>query len=207
MTAAIILAAGASRRFESQTPKLLAPFRGRPLAAWALTAVDVAGFDEVIVVVGGSGITPLLSTQLTVENYNWEDGIATSLTRGVAEAERRGHEVVVVGLADQPFVPSSAWMAVAATKSPIAVATIGGQRTPPVRLERNVWPLLPTTGDVGARAVMIAHPHLVTEVPCAGSAIDLDTQRDFERWTVDNSSRAGATLDHSVQSRSAEQDG
>ncbi len=198
MTAAIVLAAGASRRFEGQTPKLLAPFRGRPLAAWALDAVDDAGFDEVIVVLGGCDISPLLSTEFSVENYNWESGIATSLARGIAEAERRGHEVAVVGLADQPFIPSSAWMAVAATKSPIAVATIDGHRTPPVRLERQVWPLLPTSGDIGARTVMRAYPHLVTEVPCSGSAIDLDTQQDFERWTLDDPLQAGSTLDESV---------
>lgn len=127
-------------------------------------------------------MTSLLTTEVIVENPDWAQGIATSLTRGVAEADRRGHDVVVVGLADQPFVPSSAWRTVATARSPIAVATMGSHRTPPVRLERQVWPLLPATGDVGARAVMRTHPHLLIEVGCAGSSVDLDTLSDFEAW-------------------------
>ncbi len=117
-----------------------------------------------------------------MENSDWMAGMATSLQCGIAEADRRGHDVVVIGLADQPFVPASAWTSVAATRAPIAVAVMGSQRTPPVRIERSVWPLLPATGDVGARALMAASPHLVTEVACAGSSVDLDTPSDFAHW-------------------------
>lgn len=198
MTAAVILAAGASRRFHGNTPKLLTPFRGRPLAAWTLSAVANAGFAQVIVVVGGCDMTSLVTTEVIVENPDWTQGIATSLTRGVAEADRRGHDVVVVGLADQPFVPSSAWRAVAAARSPIAVATMGSRRTPPVRLERQVWPLLPTTGDAGARVVMRTHPHLLSEVACAGSSVDLDTQSDFEAWAHRDPPGADVTFGHST---------
>ena len=196
MTAAVILAAGASRRFEGSEPKLLTAFRGRPLASWTLDAVSAAGFDEVIIVVAGCNITPLVSTEIVIVNPDWNDGIATSLTRGVAEADRRKHDIVVVGLADQPFVPTSAWAAVAQRESPIAIARMGVQRTPPVRLERSVWPLLPTTGDVGARSVMVKYPHLVSEVTCEGSSVDLDAQSDFELWEQRNPPGGELTFGH-----------
>ena len=73
-----------------------------------------------------------------VHNPRWQQGQAGSLQL----AHRRGTRfttasLVVVGLADQPFIPASAWRAVAtaASAAPIVVATYDGVRGPnPVRL-------------------------------------------------------------------------
>jgi CTP:molybdopterin cytidylyltransferase MocA len=159
----------------------LAPFRGRPLVTWALEHVIAAGFDQTFVVVGPVDLSALLPGAVVVDNPAWASGQAGSLRAGIAAAEEHGHEVVVIGLGDQPLVPAEAWSAVADTDSPIAVASFDGRRTPPARLARSVWGLLPEDGDVGARGLMAARPDLVVEVPCPGEALDIDTAADLLR--------------------------
>jgi CTP:molybdopterin cytidylyltransferase MocA len=184
-TAGLLLAAGGGTRFESDAYKLLAEFRGRALISWAIDAVTAAGLDEVFVVIGavpiGRDLVPEPAT--IVENPSWERGLATSLQAGISAAVGSGHQAVVVGLGDQPLVPADAWRAVAASDSPIAVATYDGRRRNPVRLHESVWPLLPATGDEGARALMRERPDLVGEVPCGGEPADVDTVEDLDQWS------------------------
>ncbi len=179
-----MLCAGGGARFTGAGHKLLAPFRGRPLVSWALEHAVGAGLDETIVVVGSVDLGDLLPASATVvENPAWAGGQASSLQAGVAAAARAGHSAAVIGLGDQPLVPSAAWSTVAASPSPIAVASFGGRRTPPVRLAAEVWGLLPTEGDEGARALMRARPDLVAVVACEGEPLDIDTREDLTQWS------------------------
>ena len=182
--AAVLLAAGGGSRFAGPSPKLLAEFRGRPLISWALEAAGAGGLDELVVVCGPLDLVGLLEPDVTVvRNERWADGQATSLQAGLEHATARGHEAVVVGLADQPLIPASAWRRVAEARgAPIVVATYGGKRRNPVRLAREVWPLLPTSGDAGARVLMAQRPDLVGEVACEGDPVDIDTLEDLTRW-------------------------
>lgn len=178
-TAALLLAAGGGTRFGGDGHKLLAPFRGRPLVAWALEAASV--LDELIVVTGAVDL-PLSTGVREVRNERWAEGQATSLAAGLDAAA--GHDAVVVGLGDQPLIPADAWRLVAAaTSSPIAVATYGGARRNPVRLAAEVWPLVPREGDEGARSLLRGRPDLVTEVACPGDPADVDTQEDLTQWS------------------------
>ncbi len=188
--AAIVLAAGGGARFTAsggEGHKLLAPYLGRTVVEWAIENAVAAGLDATYVVRGATDlpIPPLAADRVTiVRNDAWRDGIATSLQAGIARARRDGHAAVVVGLGDQPLVLAEAWRRVArATSTPIAVATYDGVRGNPVRLSSMVWPLLPKTGDAGARVVMRRRPDLVTEVPCPGRAADIDTVEDLAEWS------------------------
>jgi CTP:molybdopterin cytidylyltransferase MocA len=183
--AAVVLAAGGSTRFGDGGSKLRSDFRGRPLVSWAIDAARGAGLAETIVVTGAVALGDLVPAGVTVVvNERWAEGMAGSLALAVDAARRAGHRAIVVGLGDQPLIPSSAWVAVAAEAgAPIAVATYDGHRRNPVRLASSVWPLLPADGDAGARSLLRSRPDLVREVPCTGNPADIDTPEDLGRWS------------------------
>ena len=183
--AAVILAAGGSARFGAGA-KQLVPIHGRPLLLHAVqAALDSGVFDAIAVVCGAvplDGVVP--DGVVLVPNPAWASGQASSVRAGLQWAEGAGFDSVVVGLGDQPGVPSEAWRLVATADlaEPIVVATYGGQRGNPVRLHRSIWDLLPDEGDEGARALTRRRPELVGAVPCPGTMVDIDTQEDLDRW-------------------------
>ncbi len=180
---AVVLAAGGGSRFAGETHKLAAPFHGSTVLGCAVAAAVDAGIGPVVVVAGSPGLGVELGPIEVVVNPRWADGQATSLQAAVDEAQHRGVDSLVVGLGDQPLVGAEAWRAVAlADGGPIVTASYGGERRPPVRLDRAAWPLLPTDGDEGARVVMRLHPHLVTAVDVTGVPADIDTVEDLDRW-------------------------
>jgi nicotine blue oxidoreductase len=189
-TAAIILAAGGGSRFRESggdMHKLLAPYLGRTVVEWAIEAAASAQLDATYVVRGATDLPlpPLVADRVSfVRNNRWREGLATSLQAGVTQARRDGHAAVVVGLGDQPLVLADAWRLVArATTAPLAVATYKGTRGNPVRLSSMVWPLLPRSGDEGAKVVMRRRPDMVVEVPCPGRSADIDTVDDLREWS------------------------
>ncbi len=116
---------------------------------------------------------------MAIHNSQWEEGIATSLQHAVTRARQLELGAIVVGLGDQPLVPSAAWRAVAASTAAVAVASYGGARRNPVRLASSVWDDLPRSGDEGARVLMRSRPELVEEVACSGDPFDVDTLDDI----------------------------
>jgi len=182
-----VLAAGGGSRFAAGGPglhKLMTEWRGRPLVSWAIEAAVSSGIGPVWVVEGAVDLSAVVPEGVSLlRNTRWEEGQATSLQVAVEAARSAGLDAIVVGLADQPSVPPSAWVAVASSPASIAVATYDGRSRNPVRLSAAIWDLLPTAGDEGARSVARHRPELVEEVPCEGDPTDIDTREDLARWS------------------------
>jgi CTP:molybdopterin cytidylyltransferase MocA len=188
-TVAVLLAAGAGSRFLGSGHKLLATLPhggGTSIFELSLQQVLAAGFTTIVVVTGAAAIPPSMLAYphvTVVHNNRWADGQSGSVLMGIHEAQRLKASAVVVGLADQPFVTAEAWRRVANAATPIAVATYFGRNGNPVRLHESIWPLLPNSGDSGARDLIRLRPELVSQVDCPGSAADIDTQEDLAQWT------------------------
>lgn len=192
---AALLAAGAGSRYiaagGSTSHKLLAQVKGQPLWHVALRAVADADFDRVVVVTGSIDLELPPGTPPHVEvrhNPNWASGQATSVQSAITVAAELGADSITIGLADQPGIPTVAWRAVADADPGcrIVVARYDGRIGPnPVRLRSDVWPLLATDGDEGARSLFRMHPEWVCHVDCAApedAAFDIDTPEDLQRW-------------------------
>lgn len=182
--AGAVLAAGGGTRFVGAEHKLLADFNGRPVVSWVIEAALEADFDQLYVITGAADLTDLLPADVTaVANEQWADGQASSIGVAIDRAEADGHDSLVVGLGDQPLVPSSAWRSVGAAAGVIVTATFDGSRRPPVRLQSSIWSEISRSGDLGASTLMRQRPELVSEVPCMGNPADIDTVEDLRRWS------------------------
>jgi CTP:molybdopterin cytidylyltransferase MocA len=187
----VLLAGGAGSRYEGTGHKLSAELvesgsgQARTVIERALVSALASDVGPVVVVTGAvPDVVPDSLADAVVSHHNprWADGQITSVRAGIEAARSLGATAVVVGLADQPFIEPSAWRAVADAPGPIVVATYEGRRANPVKLDADVWDLLPTAGDEGARALMRVRPDLVREVACEGSPADIDTTEDLRRW-------------------------
>jgi CTP:molybdopterin cytidylyltransferase MocA len=196
-TLAVLLAAGLGRRFaESQDAshkalaehKLLATINGTPVVALSLAAMTASGLP-CAVVTGAVDLGDTLATFRDVEpvqNPDFASGQRSSVLAAISHAKEQGYHAVVIGLADQPFVGTEAWVSVAQTEGRIVVAVdASGRRGNPVKLLADVWDEfinLPNADpDSGARDLIALHPEWVVQVACESSFVDIDTVEDLNR--------------------------
>ncbi|WP_433260364.1 nucleotidyltransferase family protein [Micromonospora vinacea] len=198
MTAGLLLAAGAGRRYGR--PKALVELDGEPLVRRAIRLLGDGGCTPVHVVLGaGADEVPDLPGAVPVRHDRWPDGLGSSLLRGLASLPAAVPAAVVV-LVDQPLLSPVAVRRVRAAYADgavVAVATYAGRPGHPILLDRRIWPLLGgyAVGDRGARGLLRDRPDLVVEVPCddVGSPADVDTPADLRRLCpVSDGSASGA---------------
>lgn len=190
MIAGLLLAAGSGRRFGGQ--KLLAVLDGRPLVRHAADALLAGGADALTAVVAPDDaalIAELRAAGATIVlNEDARTGMASSIRRGVRSLPPEA-DAVVIGLGDQPRVPSglvheviAAWrtlgtpiVAVAYTRDNARVIA------PPTLFARPLFDELEQlTGDSGARSVIEHDLSRVTFVTVAGAPpVDVDEPGDL----------------------------
>lgn len=181
---AIVLAAGAASRMGQ--PKALLPLRGESLIRHVVRAASGCRAERVLVVLGGSATAlraELAEDVESVENPDWQEGLASSVRCGVQHA--REAEAVILVLADQPLVRADVLDALleAAERENCDVATCvySGTSGPPALFGRaHFEALMKLRGDTGARSVLEAADR-VAKVPFEEGALDIDSPEDYER--------------------------
>lgn len=188
MIAAVVLAAGAARRFGEQ--KLLAPLQGRPVVRWTVEQVTASGVDRTVVVLGRE--TDAVRAALAdlpvsfVPNPRFQEGMGTSVAAGVGALDASAEAVLVV-LGDQPIpaqVIDRLLRAHRASKLPIVAPSYGGQRGNPVLFSSSVFSqLLQLEGDRGARGLLERSPGKLLLVPFPHPPPpDIDTPEDLAEY-------------------------
>ena len=173
MIAAIILAAGESRRMGS--PKALVPYRGLTFLEHLLAAARHPRIGLTRVVLGRDAEQIRSKLRLSPDqiliNDNWEQGPLSSLHVALRSIEvERDVEAVMLFLVDHPLITIHLVGALVAafdqTKKSIVLPTHKGHRGHPVMFRKNLFvELLAAPLSVGARAVVRAHSKDVLEVP------------------------------------------
>jgi molybdenum cofactor cytidylyltransferase len=182
--AAVVLAAGESRRFGSA--KQLAELDGRTLLEHVLALADAAGLAPIVAVVPVWLTRPAAMDDdrlRWIRNPHPERGMSHSLQLGF---EALGGEVTaaVVLLGDQPTIPPAAIAALLAARGekPIVATMGGGHLAPPVLIERSHFDVVrQPSGDIGLREVLNDHPEWVAAVAMAEPVADVDTADDLRR--------------------------
>ena len=182
--AAVILAAGASRRYGS--PKQLVVVDGQTLLEHAIDAALTAGLAQVVAVVPVWLSRP---ARLDAERLRWirnpfpERGVSLSLRLGI-DALDADAEAVLILLGDQPRLPEWSILAILAARGerPVVASVADGILAPPILLERSHFHLVNgLSGDIGLRQVLLADPDLVRAVVVPSHVPDVDTPDDLGR--------------------------
>jgi len=190
--AGIIMAAGLSRRFGGN--KLLVPLAGKPLIVWTVEAALASRLNRVVVVLGhdhaavGATIAGLVAAGrvTTVVNEAYREGQSRSVIAGLDAVRGRCSGAMFL-VADQPLLTAGIIDALIAAHvrkaTGICLPTHDGERRNPVIFAERFFPdILALTGDLGARAVIDAHPEAVTAVAFADDTPfrDIDRPKDLQ---------------------------
>lgn len=190
--AAVVLAAGAGRRFGALKQAL--PWQGVPLVAHvagqALACPDLAG----VAVTLGAGRAQVqaalagLPAELVMVP-DWEAGQSRSVRAGLAAVTGVGRPplgAVLFLLADQPGITPALLTALIVrhreTLAPVVAPRYRGRRGNPVLFDRTTFSeFAHLEGDIGARPILQAHENEIAWVDWPGPEItaDIDTADDY----------------------------
>jgi molybdenum cofactor cytidylyltransferase len=186
--AAIILAAGGSKRFGS--PKQLLKWKGQYLINRVIDLAIKSRLDPIFVVMGAdyesirNKIRKKSSIKL-INNYEWEIGQSTSLILAVKEIQQLNLPFIVL-LCDQPQLEVENVTTIVdryyENNYDIVITGVGKKLLPPVIFNPSCIPgILKLKGDRGAKAIIENYNSCTVEVQDQRLSIDIDTPGDFEK--------------------------
>ncbi len=195
MIAALVLAAGGSRRMGR--PKMLLPLPGGTVLTTVVSRLLAAPVDRIVVIVGheaaavraGAGL-PDDARVMVLDNPDWNEGLSSSLRRGLLACPEA--DALVVALGDQPGVDAEvvrrlveAWRQGARLAVPVQGRSGDGSASRaghPVLFDRSLrGELLALRSDVGAREVLHRHWDEAARIDAPGLP-DLDTEEDYRAF-------------------------
>ena len=188
--AAIILAAGASRRMGR--PKQLLPYRGETLLSYVIQCAIASSCYPVIVILGAYAeqIEPKISSLpiKIVKNTEWSEGISSSIRCGISYIQRQclNIDATVFLTCDQPFVSTKIIEQLIDVYRPIhklIIASSYNQTTgiPALFTHHFFSKLMELRGDRGAKKLINQYEYLVHKIDFPLGAIDLDTLENYQK--------------------------
>ncbi len=181
MTAALVLAAGASTRLGE--PKQLIRLGGETLLERTIRVAGEAGLTPVVVVLGAAAKRVAETCDLrpvwVVVHAGWAEGMGSSIRAGmelVQEFAEVGGAVVMT--CDMPGVAPAHLRALREEAETVVASTYDGRRGVPAYFPRATFPeLLQLRGDAGARELL----RQARVLELTGGEMDVDTAADVEQ--------------------------
>lgn len=187
--AAIILAAGASRRLGQ--PKQLLRLGGETLLEHTIRLANEARTAPVIVVLGANYeaicASVCLANAIAVCNEQWQTGIASSIHAGLDAIVRAAADCdgAIVLVCDQPKLTSEHLQTLMrgfalSGNAAIVASRYAGALGVPAIFPRSVFDdLRLLKGDQGARALLQNPTCVLVEIEFIGGEVDIDTPEDL----------------------------
>ncbi len=193
LVAAILLAAGASRRLGQ--PKQLLRIHGETLIARNVRIAREAGATPVFVVLGAEPEAIRAAIEdpgvILIENSAWSKGLSTSVRAGVEAVEEQAAPAdgVLLMNCDQPRLDSLHLAALVAAFEArggdvIVASSYAGTNGVPALFPRRLYDDLKSlAGDRGARVLFTRHANALIAIPFEGGEVDIDTPDDLAHLT------------------------
>ena len=182
--AALVLAAGGSQRLGQ--PKQLLAYRGATLLEATLATVREAGFEQVVLALGGAAEDVRARVDLgdvdVVVNPDYGQGCATSVRSGLDHVHPAMHGLVLL-LGDQPGVTADAIRALAGAARGHAVGVCSYDDGPghPLWFDRSMFATLRALHGDKAVWKLVETGDDVVRVPVPGDVpLDVDTWADYQ---------------------------
>jgi molybdenum cofactor cytidylyltransferase len=183
-TTGLVLGAGGSTRLGQ--PKQLLPFGDGTLLGHVVGVARSAGFDQLIVAIGGAADEVREQVDLdgaeVVVNDAYGEGCSSSIAAALGAVDERADTLVLM-LGDQPGVSAATVRTLAAGRgdAPLAICRYEDGRGHPIAFGREVFAdLAGLHGDKGVWRLLDERADGVVEVPIAGPIpLDVDTPEDY----------------------------